>query len=146
MIDDRGGKKSKPVAWVSVVDMEALGFEFVFQELEKTKDSGEVVTAIKILSVKKDGKPFPKNYTAEFLHVLGLDTLGEGKRWWVCPKKRHRCLSQKEPVYDYRIMSYERSDKSYLQSGRASLDIQLWTSNVSDMQDQADKLSNGGDD
>ena len=145
MIDDRGGKKSKPVAWVSVVDMEALGFQFIFEEMPKTKKDGEIVTAVKILSVTKENKPFPKSYMAEFLYVLGLDTLGEGKRWWVCPKKRHRCLSQREPVYSYRIMSYERSDAGYLQSGRASLDIQLWTSNMKDFDKVSEDLRNGGD-
>lgn len=137
MIDDRGGRtQAKPVAWVSIVDMEALGFSFEFSEMPKTKQNGEVVTAVRIVSVTKDGEKFPKSYMAEYLHVLGLDTIGEGKHWWICPKKYHRCLSKQHPVLAYRLMSYERSDKVFLESGRASLEIQLWASNMSDLHEE----------
>ena len=146
MIDDRGGKQTRPVLSISFVDLEALGFSIQTQEFLKPKSGGDVKTAVKILEVTKDGKPFPRSYFKEFLHVLGIETLEENSKYWVVERKRHRCLTQKDPVYHYRVMGYERLDETHRQSGRCSHEAYMFASNFSDMNEQASKLANGGDD
>lgn len=145
MIDDTKPRQRRPVNHISFVDLRALGFEILVQEFEKEKPNGTVDTAVKIVRVLKDGKVFEKQDMKEFLHPLGLDTRGENGKYWVRPKERHRCLTQKEPVFDYRIQAYERLDKEYIRSGRASMDAILFSSNMSDMSEIGDRMAKGGD-
>lgn len=143
MIDDRGPKQRRPTVAVSFSDLEALGFKLYVEEYIKTKPDGSEATACKIVKVTKGDKEFPRHMMMEFLRVFGINT---EERVWVTPRRKHRCLSQKTPVYNWRYQGFERDDDTWLRSGRASMDIIMWSSNMKDMQEQADKLSNGGDD
>ena len=145
MIDDTKPRQRKPTKYVSFTDLEKLGFQIYVQEFDKVKENGEVHTAVKIVKVLKDGAVFGKADMQELLHVLGINTLDEGAKYWCCPKRRHRCLSEKEPVYHYRLMGYERLDDTYLRSGRASLEAVMWNSGMSDMQEVTDRMKTGGD-
>lgn len=143
MIDDTREQR-RPVLAISFVDLRALGFTISVTEFEKQKPSGDVVTAVRIDRVMRNDRIFPKPMMQEFLHVLGIDSLSEGSRYWCCPKKKHRCLSQQEPVVDYRIMGFERTDRAFLESGRASTEAHLWASNMKDMSEVAENLKQGG--
>lgn len=142
MIDDTRGKQPRPVLSVSFTDLEALGFQIYTQVFEKEKPDGSQQLAVKIIKVEKDGKIFPRHMMMEFLRVFGLET---EERVWVRPKKLHRCLSQKEPTVNFAYQAYERLDKSWLQSGRASTAAILFSSNMKDMSEVAENMKNGGD-
>jgi len=143
MIDDTKPVQRRPVSYLSMHDLRTLGFDIYLQEFPKEKPDGETVTAVRVVKVMKDGKTFPKHMMLEFLKVFGIDI---DERVWVTPKKMHRCLSQKEPVYDYRYMGMERSDKVWLTSGRASTEVIMWTSNMVDMSRVVDDMKHGGGD
>lgn len=143
MIDDRGGKQRMPCCHVSFTDLRAIGFELFVQEFDKEKPNGEIHRAVKVLKVLKNNKVFPRDHMMELLRVMGIDV---EHTVWVEPKRTHRCLSQKDPTFDYRYGGRERTDKEYLQSGRASMSAIMFASNMKDMQEQAEKLSNGGED
>jgi len=140
LIDDTKPKQRKPVKFVSFHDLRQLGFEIFVRTYEKEKPSGGTQTAVRVLKVLKDGKEFPRAHTMELLRVLGLDIEGTV---WVTDKKTHRCLSQKEPVYDYRYCAYERQDSEYLSSGRASMEAIMWSSNMEDFSEEAERLKGG---
>ncbi|NIQ08007.1 MAG: hypothetical protein GWO20_20525, partial [Candidatus Korarchaeota archaeon] len=109
----------------------------------KEKPNGQITTAVKVLRVTKNGKNFPKSYMMELLRVLGVDT---SERIWVRPKTRHRPLMSQTPVYDYRYEGYERTDREHIESGRASIEAQMFSSNMKDMSDVAESLKQGGGD
>ena len=142
MIDDTKGKQPRPVLSVSFTDLEALGFQIFTQVFEKEKPDKTIQQAVKIVKVEKDGKVFPRHMMMEFLRVFGLET---EERVWVRPKKVHRCLSQKEPTVNFAYQAYERLDKTWLQSGRASTAAILFSSNMKDMSEVAENMRNGGD-
>lgn len=143
MIDDRNGKQRRPTVSVSLFDLSQIGIHVEIQEFPKTKPNGEVATACKVIRVTKDGKNFPKSYMMELLKVLGVDV---SERVWIRPKTRHRALTSQEPVYDYRYEGYERTDKEHLSSGRASMEAQMFASNMKDMSEVAENLKQGGGD
>ena len=142
MIDDTKPKQRRPTVSVSFHDLEQIGIHVEVQEFPKTKPSGEITTAVKVIKVTKDGKNFPKSYMMELLRVLGIDI---SERVWVRPKTRHRALTSKTPVYDYRYEGYERQDSEHLNSGRASHEVQMFASNMKDMHEVTDRMSRGGD-
>lgn len=142
MIDDRGGKQRLPVAHVSFHDLRQLGFEIAVQCFMKEKPDGSIQEAVKVLNVTRHGKNFPKSHMYELLRVMGLDT---ETRVWVESKRKHRCLSQREPVYDFRYAAKERTDAEYLQSGRASMEAIMWSSKLGGMEDEMENMRNGGE-
>jgi len=142
LIDDTK-KNRRPTAYISFEDLEALGFEIFVQEFTKEKPDGSHQTAVKVVRVLKRGVVFPKNDMKELLYIMGIDT--HNSNFWVTPKKKHRALSKSEPVYNYRYMGYERTDKEYIKSGRASHEAIMFSSSMSDMQEHAEKLQSGGE-
>lgn len=143
MIDDTRGKQRRPTVSVSFHDLAQIGITVDVQEFPKTKPDGQVTTAVKVLRVTKDGKNFPKSYMMEMLRVLGVDI---SEKIWVRPKTKHRALTSQTPVYDYRYEGYERTDKEHLSSGRASMEAQMFASNMKDMSEVAENLKQGGGD
>jgi len=143
LIDDTK-KNRRPVQTISFHDLESVGFEIFVQEFTKEKPDGSLQTAVKVVKVLKGGVDFDKEDMKELLYIMGIDT--HGSNFWVTPKKKHRALSQSTPVYNYRYMGYERVDKEYIKSGRASHEAIMYASSMRDMQEHAEKLQNGGDD
>lgn len=136
----------RPTQYVSFHDLKSLGFEIIVKEFDKEKPNGSIATAVKIISVKKDGVRFDKEDMKELLNALGIDTQSNGAKFWVTPKKLHKCLTEgKKPVYDYRYMGYERTDKTWVNSGRASIEAVMYSSNMKDMNEQFNTLSKGGE-
>lgn len=148
MIDDTNPKR--PIESVSFHDLESLGLTVYVQEFEKEKPDGASAIAVKVIKVTKDVEGVKKEITKEgmqhLLYTLGIETYDPSLRWWVCPKKKHRCLSTKEPVYHYRYQGYSRLDDDYLKSGRASREAIEYGSCMADMTDHLDQLRKGGDD
>ena len=139
----------RPVTFVSFQDLKSLGYNVYVTEHEKEKPSGELTTAVKVVKVEhdngKDVSVVPKSYMMELLYILGIDTRDPNLHVWVTPKKIHRCLGQKEPAYDYRYSGYERLDKEYLLSGRASEEAIMYGSGMDDMHQIAYEMKHGGE-
>src|SRR5690554_8125317 len=99
MIDDREGQPKFPCAHVSFRDLKAIGIDIQTEVFEKVKPNGQMAKAVKVVKVTKQGANFPKSHMMELLWVLGIDTT---EKVWVEAPRLHRCLSQKEPVVDFR--------------------------------------------
>ncbi len=139
----------RPVAFVSFEDLRHIGFHVFVKEFDKEKPGGQVVTAVKVVKVEREAadgtrSQLPRHAMMELLYSLGIDTRDPSLHVWVTPKKRHRCLHKKDPVYDYRYSGYERVDDIYLRSGRASKEAIMYDSNFSDIDDETYKMENGG--
>jgi len=143
MIDDRNGKPKFPCAHVSFRDLKAIGIDIQTETFEKTKPDGTTALAVKIVKVTKQGSSFPKSHMLELLWIMGIDST---EKIWVEAPKLHRCLSQKEPVSDFRYGGKERTDRDFLSSGRASMVAHVWASKMGGIEDELEKLRNGGSD
>jgi hypothetical protein len=141
--------QKRPIQSVSFHDLASMGITVYTQEFEKEKPDGRVATAVKVVKVTKEENntevEVSKDYIQQLLYILGIETYDQSLRWWVSPKRKHRCLSTQSPVYDYRYQGYERTDKQWLISGRASQDAIMYSSRMSDMSSVTNQLENGGD-
>lgn len=135
--------ENRPVQYISFHDLKDIGIEVIVKEFDKELDNGQTKTAVKVVEVLRNGKPFPRHYMMEFLWILGIDT--RNQKFWVRPKQPHRALTTKDRVYDYRYMGYERLDKEWIRSGRASEEAIALSSRMSDMGDHLNQMKNGGE-
>ena len=142
VIDDTKGSKPRfPCAHVSFRDLKSIGIDIQTEVFDKKKPDGTIASAVKVVKATKQGLNFPKSHMMELLWVLGIDTT---EKIWVEPPKLHRCLSQKDPVVDFRYGGKERTDRQYLSSGRASMTAQIWASSMGGMEDELERMRNGG--
>lgn len=136
--------KRRPIKTVSFTDLQDLGFEILVTEFMKKMPSGEEKPSVKVVSVTKGGKDFPREYMQKFLWIMGVDT--ENCKWWVVPKKDHRRVLSNTPTHNYRYMGYERLDRDWIESGRASEEAIMLSSRMKDMTEVTGRMKRGGDD
>ena len=141
--------QKRPIQSVSFHDLKALGITVYVQEFEKEKPDGRIATAVKVVKVVKDVNgeqvEVSKDYIQQLLYVLGIETYDQSLRWWVSPKRKHRCLSTKEPVVDFRYQGYCRLDETFLTSGRAPREAIEYKSVMKDMSQHLNEMRNGGE-
>lgn len=138
----------RPTQSVSFHDLASMGITVYVQEFNKEKPDGRTATAVKVIKVTKEENnkevEVSKDYIQQLLYILGIETSDPNLRWWVSPKRKHRCLTSNQPVFTWRYMGYERTDKDYLLSGRASQEAIMYSSNMTDMDSFSNELENGG--
>lgn len=112
--------------FISFRPLREIGFEF---DLEEFFTKGK--KRIKVKESRCKGRVVNKEVCKKMLYNLGLDTYNHP--WWIEPKTKHRNGDSPEEIYDYRYAGYERLDKEWIESGRASLEAHLASSKMQDM-------------
>lgn len=123
--------KQKPYRWVSLSDLHRADFQIsVSKDTEKN---------LSVKSVRYQGSEITLRAFEKALWAIGIDT--RAHPLLVQYNKHTTVLSQ--PVETFRFGSVERADKQWLESGYASEEVLLYTSNWSDIGEVAHSLQTG---